>query len=534
MGKQFFVLAHERAVGNIMPGIRHAHSVLAAAVEQGIAQDGNQCQGDEQRREQQRTDGDAELAEHHTRQTAGQADGQEDGNRCEGGCRDGQRNLLGALDTRNKAVTAVRPVVKDVFQYDDRVIHDHADAHGDAAERHHVHGDIKHLHDEENRDDTDGHGHRNDRGCAQIAQEDKQHNGCEQHAEDDVLDNRVDGHVNHVTLVHEQRPVQRGLERGHFVECVLGALGHLQGVGVRLLIDRDRDTGFTADLGDGGLLLGCDVDVSNLAQTHGAAGRQRNQGVCNVADRAVLAVGTHREALIARLHFACGQRDILCRQHLRDVRHRQAVACQAIGVGIDGDLIFVAARDIDRSHAVDALEGGLDVILRDGLQFGKVCALEADGHDRHGIDIDGHGHGCVGILGQKALDAVDAVTQIDHSLVHIGTVGKGDHDHGRTLGRERLDLIHTRHARARRLDGLGDHVLDFLRACVRVSRIHDRHRQLNIGQQGERQRGKAHDAEYDDQHIGHDGCDLMFQTKVCDIHGVSSPETTRTAAPSDR
>ena len=203
--------------------------------------------------------------------------------------------------------------MKDVFQYDDRVIHDHADAHGDAAERHHVHGDVKHLHDEENRDDTDGHGHRNDRGRAQIAQEDKQHDGCEQHAEDDVLDNRVDGHVNHVTLVHEQRPVQRGLERGHFVECVLGALGHLQGVGVRLLIDRDRDTGFTADLGDGGLLLGCDVDVSNLAQTHGAAGRQRNQGVCNVADRAEFTVRAYREALIARLYLARGQGDVLSR-----------------------------------------------------------------------------------------------------------------------------------------------------------------------------------------------------------------------------
>ena len=63
-----------------------------------------------------------------------------------------------------------RPAV-DVFEHDDGVIHDHADAHGDAAEAHHVERQVADVHQHEHREDAHGHGDRDGHGRAAAAQD---------------------------------------------------------------------------------------------------------------------------------------------------------------------------------------------------------------------------------------------------------------------------------------------------------------------------------------------------------------------------
>ena len=75
----------------------------------------------------------------------------------------------------------------DIFQHHDGVIHDHAHAHGDAAQAHHVQRQVKHVHQDEHRQNAHRHGDRDGHGGAPAAQEQKDHHSGQHHAQDDIL-----------------------------------------------------------------------------------------------------------------------------------------------------------------------------------------------------------------------------------------------------------------------------------------------------------------------------------------------------------
>ena len=226
-----------------------------AAVEQDVAQQRHERERNDERRGQQRHDRDAELLEDHAGHAAGQADRQEYGHGRQRGCGNRQHDLLGAQHTGVPAVIAIRPVMEDVFKHDNRVIHDHADAQRNTAERHHVKRDVKYIHNQEGEQDATRHRDRNRDRCANVAQEHDQHDRREQHAHPDVGHGVVHRHIDVIRLVHDQIPVERLVFGGQAVQLGLGALGDLDRVGPRLLVDRQQQALLAVYLGDRVLIL---------------------------------------------------------------------------------------------------------------------------------------------------------------------------------------------------------------------------------------------------------------------------------------
>ena len=192
----FHIPVHEllRAASALLRPLQGVKMHLAL-VEQEVAQQRHERHGDGERAENEEGDGQAEVLEDLTRDAAGEAERQEhrDGGEGRGGQR--ERDLLRALDAAGHAVVSLgRPAV-DVFEHDDGVIHDHADAHGDAAEAHHVERQVADVHQHEHREDAHGHGDRDGHGRAAAAQEQPHHERRKHDAEDDALERGVDGDV---------------------------------------------------------------------------------------------------------------------------------------------------------------------------------------------------------------------------------------------------------------------------------------------------------------------------------------------------
>ncbi len=148
--------------------------------------------------------------------------------------------------------------------------------------------------------------------------------------------------------------------------------------------------------------------------------------------------------MAAVLHRAARECHIFRAQNLGDIADAQPVACQTVGIGLDGNLVFVAAVNIDRSYAVNAFKRRGNLILGNALQLGKIRAAQAELYNRHHIHVDCHDNRCGSILRKIGFHPVNAVAQVNHGLAHIGAVGKGDAYLRRAFGGIGRNLIHAR------------------------------------------------------------------------------------------
>ena len=120
-------------------------------VQHEIAQQRHQRQRDHQRCTDQRCDGQAEVTEHHASQAVDQSQRQKY-RQCGQRRRHHRRgDLLRSINTGAHAVVPIGGKTVNIFQHNDRVVHDHADAHGNAAQAHHIHRQVEGLHQQEYR-----------------------------------------------------------------------------------------------------------------------------------------------------------------------------------------------------------------------------------------------------------------------------------------------------------------------------------------------------------------------------------------------
>ena len=357
--------------------------------------------------------------------------------------------------------------MEDILQYNDRVIHDHADAQCNATERHHIERDAQCRHYQEGKQDAARHRDGNRKRRTHVSQEYDQDNRRKQHTHPDVAHRVVDRHIDVVGLVHDQIPFERAV-CGQRIELRLGALGNLDRIRAGLLVDRQEQALLAVDLSQCVAVLRLHGNVSNLAQAHCAARRQRDQRVLNIVDRLVLAVRAHGQRLRTAIQLAARHGHIVRAQLLCNRRNGQIIALEAGGVGLDRDLVLIAAHDIDRSHAVQTFQRGRDLLIGQRLQAGQIGAAQRDHDDRHRVDVDRH-DGRVGrILGQHGFGLIDLVTHVDHCLIQIGAERKLHNNHRQVFCRGRRKRFQTRKARARGLKRPGHLLLDILRPCARV------------------------------------------------------------------
>ena len=115
---------------------------------------GSSVKRHEQRHEHRERDRHAELEEDLADHAAHERDGDEHGDDGERRREHGEPDLVGALLRGAVVVFPHLQVAHDVLAHDDRVVDQQADRERQREQRHGVHGEVEHPHDEERRDDA--------------------------------------------------------------------------------------------------------------------------------------------------------------------------------------------------------------------------------------------------------------------------------------------------------------------------------------------------------------------------------------------
>ena len=192
-------------------------------------------------------DGKRHVAEHLAGHAFDEDDGEEHGDGGERGGDDGHRDLGGAAHDGGDGIVALLATAENTFEHDDRVVHEVADAEGEAAEGDDVERDARHIHRRKRREDRDGDAERNDERLRDVAEKQIQHCDRDEAAEDGVFLHLVDRVFDEDGLVGEELDGGAGREleaekigEAAVVEDVLrlvarGELGGERELGGRLL-----------------------------------------------------------------------------------------------------------------------------------------------------------------------------------------------------------------------------------------------------------------------------------------------------------
>ena len=427
---------------------------------------------------------------------------------------------------------AFRGVVVNVFQHHDGVIHDHADAHGDTAQAHHVHGQIPGIHQHEHQQDAHGHGDGDGHGGAPAAQEQKHDDRRQQHAQDDVGQSRFHRQVDKVGGQVGQGVMDVAVFLGQLLHPRRHGFGRLGFVGAGLLGNLQQDALFAVHLRNGVLFRGLQLHFRHIAQPQSSAGGQRDEHIRHVLHAAELGVRTDRQSLGAVLQVTAGIEQILRHQELGDIRIGQAETGCAGRVDLHRDLLRHAAADGNGGHAVDTLQRRRDHVLCQFLQLGQVIA-----HQRHHCrrqqvaDVHIHDNGINGALRQA--QRAELFPQLGRRDVQVRPFGVGDLDLTHTVGGRGGHAFHTGDGHDGRLQRASHQLFHIAGGRAVVVAHNDCHGRFHIRQQRHLQlRGEYH-AEHRDHDNGQNGRYPVFDTKSGQTHGVQ-PSTIRTASPSAR
>ena len=470
-------------------------------IQQHVAQNGDPGQCNDHGGEDQEGNGKTEVVKQHTRDTAGEADGQEDSRGGQGGGQNGGGDFLGAFHAGSHAVVTVGSIAVDVFQNHDGVIHDHTHTHGDAAQTHHVHSQIAHIHQDKGGQGADGHGDCNGQSGAPAAQEQEHHDTCQQHAGQNAADGGIDSQVD---------KVRSQIGDAVMDVSVLGSqLFHLSGnglsrgvfIGTGLLGDLQNDAVFAVHLGDCVRFHGFQIDIGHFAQTDCTAGGQGDDHVGNIVNALEFGVRTDGQGPVAVVQVAAGEQQVLCSHVLDDVAVGKTISCRAGGIHIHGDLLCDAAADRDGSDAVDALQCGNDHIFRQSLGLSQIVTDQC----YHGcwqqiteIHVDDDGvYGAVR-QGQK----FKFFAQLGCGDIQIRALGIGDLDLADTVRGGGGDAFHAGNRQNSCFQRAGDHVLHITGGGAVIVAHDNRHGSFHIGKQGHLQAGGKHHAEHRDHDDG--------------------------------
>ncbi|SIJ64068.1 Uncharacterised protein [Mycobacteroides abscessus subsp. abscessus] len=378
-----------RLVALVGGGLPLRRQRLGAAPQHPVAEHGHDRQGDEQRGEEGKGDGDGERAEELPGDAVDEGDGEEDGDRRQrrGGDRSGDLPD-GGDDVRDRQLRGALTAA-DVLDDDDGVVDDAADGDRQRAEGEDVKGVVA-DHEADHRDeqrhrDRD----RGDDGRAERAEEREDDEDGEEEAEaafdGEVLDRLLDLRClvedrRELDVVAERR-LRGGEDLGHPVrdldDVVVLALD--DGHGHRVLASGARERG---------LLDRVEGDVGDVLQQDSAVGG---------ADRGVLDL---LDSVDGRAHLD-GHRGLPLRalpgghdgaRPLELVGHGGGDDALVVDVvGAEGDVhpLLGLSGDVDARHALNGLEFGDEVGLEAVAEGGGVPAGDGEHDDGEVVDLLG-------------------------------------------------------------------------------------------------------------------------------------------------
>ena len=204
----------------------------------------NHGNGHHQRGEDGRGDGDDEFPEQQADEAADEQEGQDGRQVGGGGGGDGAGDFRCRVAGGRIALFAFLLVAGHVLEHDDGAVHQHAHAHGQAAEGHDVQGQAGEGHDDEGHEDGQGDGQADDQGAGEIAEEQPHHqhgqHRAAEHRQGSVVQRLADEH----RLIGDHRHVD--VVRNHPLlsqpgQALAHGVHHCHGIGARLLLDGELD-----------------------------------------------------------------------------------------------------------------------------------------------------------------------------------------------------------------------------------------------------------------------------------------------------
>ena len=409
-------------------GVLHDPHSAPAAPDVARAQGRHHRQRDRQRTQQRKTDHVRQLLERLRGVPADEHHGNED---CDGRQRrraDRHGHLAASGQGRLAGFQSLLAVAVDVLQNDDRVVDEHADAQGQAAERDGIQREAVEVHQGERRDHRNGDRGSDDEGARQAAEEHEQ----DEHGQQapygggglDVPDRGVD----EIRRVH--RLVDRdvrvvGVDLRHFGP---DGFRHLDRVGAGLL-EHDQPQGGGAV--DAHVMPHVRVRILDLRDVpdidrHAVP---RGQGhVENLLDVVELAAGAQENFEAALPDGTYRTVQVLAPDRVHDFRDGQVEGAQFLQVQVDMDLPPQAAADPDLADALDALEAVQDAFLGECPQLPRphVRRRHREEHDGELGHIELEDGRRLDIVRQGAAPPIQSGTDFVGGHIDIGAVDELD------------------------------------------------------------------------------------------------------------
>ncbi len=163
--------------------IEAAVPLFAGRLEDAAAKHRREGQGNESGDQNGHADGDGEFVEQAPEDPAHEEERDEDGRQREGHGKDGEADLLGAVEGGLELVFAHFQVADDVFEHDDGIVHHKPDAEGQRHEGEVVEAVAHQVHDRKGADDGHGQGEAGNESCGNVPEKQKNDHDHEAEAE---------------------------------------------------------------------------------------------------------------------------------------------------------------------------------------------------------------------------------------------------------------------------------------------------------------------------------------------------------------
>jgi hypothetical protein len=475
------------------PGVR-------GAGEQPGREHGRQRQRDEARAQHRARQRQGKLAEQPSDVALEQRERGEGGDQHHGRRHDREAHLARAAEGGQQRRLAQLAAAVDVLHDHDGIVHHQPHGEHQREQGEDVHREAERLEQDERGHQRDRHGERRDERRARAAQEGEDHRDHRQRGVAQRPHHLVDRGLDELRRVevHRQRHAlrQRGPDALH-----LGTHGPRRGQRVRLgLLDDPEPQGRPAVGAElAAQLHGPDLDLGDLAEPHGiAAGCARDHQAGEVLRGAELPARAQRELALLRLQPPRGPLGVLLLQRALDVLGGEAARGQRQAVQPDahGEAPLPA-----QAHLRDALEVGEAVhevalgVVRE-LEPVHPVAGEHEPEDRRGVGVGLGDLRRVGLLGQLAERAADAVAHVVGGVVDVARELELDADGGAAVAAARGDLAHALDAGGAVLEDLRDAGLDHRGGGAGVVGVDRDHRRVDVrilAHRGRGERGQAED-----------------------------------------
>ena len=464
--------------------------------------------------------GDTELRIEDAGRAGHEADGDEHSHedKCTGD--DGHRHVAhGVLRGFVWACVARIELGLHGFHYDDGIIYHRSDGKHQGEECQQVERKARQCHACKGADKRHDDGDGRDDGCAEVLQEEIDHEDDEDDGYDECLFHVSDRGQQEVVARHHVDELESfGQVFREVVQQVRDAVVCLFGVSTSQLEAKELNAGLAIRLAVEGVADGSQLHRSDVLQSqHGAVVVGTDDNVLKLCDffqtslvlQGILIDVLHACSVVAvdGLFAELSGRgfEVLFCQGSCDVLGHDAILSHDVGLHPDAERIG-AAKQHDVAHAFQSLQlrddVDVEIVGDEVLVVLSVDAGEGINLQEGGLSLLSlHAHPC-DVGRQQTLCFRDAVLHVHGSHIGVGALLEEDVDGGGTrIGGRGGHVEHVFHAVDTFFQGLDDRVHHGIGTCTRIGGIDADGWRSDVGIRLQRQ-GEVADSAYEDNHDG--------------------------------